>query len=205
MPPIFVKIIFTGRKRGRLSFPPVCATWALGREVCLPYYDHLRSRFVTSPLSLLLTELKVVTSPQVTCSFHPPATPSRSMIARSSCITCVEQTHLCLPDLLIQSQGHDSLYPNGQLCAQAKLLFPPPPSRHCSPHLFPFLALPKYWPVHHIHHDCRTTGINVVLHGVKATFLEPILRRGVFPLLRRTFAGFVFPSHPIGGADMEPF
>ena len=36
----------------------VCVTCALGREVHLPYYDHLRSRLVTSPLSLLLTRIK---------------------------------------------------------------------------------------------------------------------------------------------------
>ena len=38
----------------------VCVTCALGREVHLPYYDHLslRSRLITSPLSLLLTRIK---------------------------------------------------------------------------------------------------------------------------------------------------
>ncbi len=36
----------------------MCVTWALGREVCLPYYDRLGSRLVTSPLSLLLTRIK---------------------------------------------------------------------------------------------------------------------------------------------------
>jgi len=79
--------------------------------------------------------------PQLTRNFCPPATPSRSLkghvsgyrcrlIARSNCITCVERTHLCLPAVLIQLQGHHSLYPNGQLYVQAKLLFPPPPARH---------------------------------------------------------------------------
>jgi hypothetical protein len=36
----------------------VCVSWAQGREVCLSYYDHLRSMLVTSPLSLLLTRIK---------------------------------------------------------------------------------------------------------------------------------------------------
>ena len=53
----------------------VCVTWALGREVRLPYYDHLRSKLVTSPLSLLLTRIEGYYG--LTCSFHPPATPSR--------------------------------------------------------------------------------------------------------------------------------
>ena len=52
----------------------VCVTCALGREVHLPYYDHLRSRLVTSPLSLLLTRIKgyyrSITYPQLPPTSH---------------------------------------------------------------------------------------------------------------------------------------
>jgi hypothetical protein len=52
----------------------VCVTWALGREVCLPYYDQLRSRLVTSPLSLLLTRIKGFYESQL--SLLPPTSHS---------------------------------------------------------------------------------------------------------------------------------
>ena len=53
----------------------VCVTWALSGEVRLPYYDNLRSRLVTSHLSLLLTRIKgyyrSTTYPQLPPTSHP--------------------------------------------------------------------------------------------------------------------------------------
>jgi hypothetical protein len=67
----------------------VCVTWALGREVCLPYFDHLRSRLITPPLKLLLTSIKDYYGSHITRNFHPPATPFYSCKSTSADISIV--------------------------------------------------------------------------------------------------------------------
>ncbi len=91
----------------------VCVTWVLGREVCLPYYDHLRSRLVTPLLSLLLTKIKgcyrTTSIPQLSPTSHPLSLMKRYISGYwrrlsiwSSCISATGCTHHYLPAVLIQ-------------------------------------------------------------------------------------------------------
>jgi hypothetical protein len=68
----------------------MCVTWALGREVCLPYYDHLTPMLITSPLSLLLTMIKgcyeSTTSPQLPPTSHSVLLSDKVMSADSGIV-----------------------------------------------------------------------------------------------------------------------
>jgi hypothetical protein len=61
-------------RQSRLAIGSVCVTWALGRKGHLSYYDQLRSRLITPPLSLLLTRIKGFYESQL--SLLPPTSHS---------------------------------------------------------------------------------------------------------------------------------
>ncbi len=147
----------------------ICVTWALGREVRLPYYDHLRSRLLTSPLSLLLTRIKgwykSTTYPQLPPTTHSFLFSGKVMSADfgavclsawSNCITSVKRTHLCLSAVLIQLQGYHFLYPDSYASRQSSC------SHHHWQSIDPLIR-PSSWHSQNI--GLFTTYITVVENG----------------------------------------
>jgi hypothetical protein len=124
----------------------VCVTWALGREVPLPYDDQLRSRLVTSPLSLLLTKIKGVYEPQL--SLPPPTSHSFSL---SDKVMSASFSAICLLDPV----------------ASLRRALPPLPANCVDTVAGPSLVIPKWT----ITHPGRaplptTTGAALILSSV---------------------------------------
>ena len=123
----------------------VCVPWAQGREVWLPYYEHLhlRSRLVTfPPFASCLLGLKVATGHNLPASSaHQTFRPAQKKVYRLIFLlsVCLIQLHLCdrlhpsLPASCVDAAAdHHSSNPDRLLYVQAKLLFlfPPPLVRH---------------------------------------------------------------------------